>query len=237
MTPLRRPVAHSCRLMDSLSGSAWPWRFVFAFRAPDAAKSVVGPGSLVQPALPLGRLVHTDAIGTSQVSWRPVLRLCPALRPRRNRRTLTNNGSDGAAPGPNKAKASAVHDFEAAAGLQRALSTLHERRCRRPCKTRFRPAGSDFTGRELNPLGRDERFRLLHPSSFPGLILTQAGSIGGASSSISPKRAMRRSRRKRSPASPSSTPSKPTSVGGALTSAALRGANGPIRSSMRSSLS
>lgn len=71
-----------------------------------------------------------------------------------------HNGFVDAAPGPNKAKASAVHDFEAAAGLQRALSTLHERRCRRPCKTRFRPAGSAFTGRELIPRGRDERFQL-----------------------------------------------------------------------------
>ncbi len=46
------------------------------------------------------------------------------------------------------------------AGLQYPLSTLHERRCRRPCKTRFRLAGSAFTGRVLNPLGHDERFQV-----------------------------------------------------------------------------
>ena len=34
--------------------------------------------------------------------------------------------------------------------LRRPLSTLHERRRRRPCKTRFRLAGSAFTGRESN---------------------------------------------------------------------------------------
>jgi transposase len=45
-------------------------------------------------------------------------------------------------------------------GLQYPLSTLHEQRCRRPCKTRFRLAGSAFTGRASNPLGHDERFQV-----------------------------------------------------------------------------
>ena len=46
------------------------------------------------------------------------------------------------------------------AGLQYPLSTLHERRCRRPCKTRLRLAGSAFAGRVSNPLGHDERFQV-----------------------------------------------------------------------------
>src|SRR5262249_17036819 len=53
-----------------------------------------------------------------------------------------------------------LHDFEATAGLRYPLSTLHERRCRRPCKTRFRLAGSASTGRASNPLGHDERFQV-----------------------------------------------------------------------------
>jgi transposase len=53
-----------------------------------------------------------------------------------------------------------LHDFEATTGLQCPLSTLHERRCRHPCKTRFRLAGSAFTGRVSNPLGHDERFQV-----------------------------------------------------------------------------
>jgi transposase len=53
-----------------------------------------------------------------------------------------------------------LHDFEAITGLQYLLSTLHERRCRCPCKTRFRLAGSAFTGRASNPLGHDERFQV-----------------------------------------------------------------------------
>jgi hypothetical protein len=63
-------------------------------------------------------------------------------------------------PDPTRRRLRRLHDFEAAAGLQRPLSTLHERRCRRPCKTRFRLAGSAFAGRVSNPLGRFERFQI-----------------------------------------------------------------------------
>ncbi|MGO4440967.1 IS66 family transposase, partial [Rhizobium sp. RAF56] len=38
----------------------------------------------------------------------------------------------------------------------------HERRCRRPCKTRFRLADCAFTGRGSNPLDDFERFQVLH---------------------------------------------------------------------------
>lgn len=47
-----------------------------------------------------------------------------------------------------------------ATGLRYPLSTLHERCCRHPCKTRFRLAGSAFAGRASNPLGHDERFQI-----------------------------------------------------------------------------
>jgi Putative transposase len=63
-----------------------------------------------------------------------------------------------------------VQNLEANAGLQLPLSTLHERRCRLPCKTRFRLAGCASTGRGLNPLDRCERFQvtsLLLPRTFP----------------------------------------------------------------------
>ena len=64
-------------------------------------------------------------------------------------------------PDPTRRRLQHLHDFEATAGLQYPLSTLHERRCRHPCKTRFRPAGSAFTGRASNPLGHDERFQVI----------------------------------------------------------------------------
>ena len=56
--------------------------------------------------------------------------------------------------------------------LRHLLSTLHDRRCRMPCKTRFRLAGCAFAGRESNPLDRYERFQLM-ASSFPELRLAQ----------------------------------------------------------------
>ena len=55
-------------------------------------------------------------------------------------------------------------------GLRCLLPTLHERRCRRPCKARFRLAGCAFAGRELNPLDRSERFQatsILLPRTSP----------------------------------------------------------------------
>ena len=59
-----------------------------------------------------------------------------------------------------------------AATLHHLLSTLHDGRCRTPCKTRFRLAGCAFAGRESNPLDRYERFQLMSSSS-PGLTLAQ----------------------------------------------------------------
>src|SRR5215472_11527613 len=69
-----------------------------------------------------------------------------------------------------------VHNLEANTGLQHPLSTLHERRRRLPCKTRFRLAGCAATGRGSNPLDRFERFPVTFPFSFPGLLLSQGSS-------------------------------------------------------------
>jgi hypothetical protein len=70
-------------------------------------------------------------------------------------------------PDPTDRRLSALHDFGATPGLQHPLSTLHERRCRRPCKTRFRLAGCAFTGRGANPLDDFERFQVLHSRACP----------------------------------------------------------------------
>src|SRR5205085_12053627 len=70
-----------------------------------------------------------------------------------------------------------VHNLEANTGLQHPLSTLHERRRRLPCKTRFRLAGCASTGRGSNPLDRCERFQVTFPFSFPGLLLSQGSSM------------------------------------------------------------
>ena len=91
-------------------------------------------------------------------------------------------------PAPTNRRPQRVHDLEAATGLQHPLPTLHERRCRRPCKARFRLTGCAFAGRVSNPLDRSERFQVI-PFPFPGLCLTQAGCTpsGWCTSSCRPR--------------------------------------------------
>jgi len=69
-------------------------------------------------------------------------------------------------PGKPNRRPQRVHNLEANTGLQLPLSTLHERRHRLPCKTRFRLAGCASTGRVSNPLGRFERFQVTFHSPF-----------------------------------------------------------------------
>ena len=85
---------------------------------------------------------------------------------------LACRGASGAAPRPNTPRASSVSMISRLTEpLHHTLSTLHDGRCRTPCKTRFRLAGCAFAGRESNPLGRNERFQFMS-SPFPGLTLS-----------------------------------------------------------------
>ena len=115
--------------------------------------------SLIRLAAPV------DANGISQVSWRSVPCLCPAPRPRPSRQDLAFGGLVDAAPNRRPQR---VQNIEADTGLQHPLSTLHERRRRRPCKTRFRLAGCASTGRGSNPLDRFERV-----SGYIALLLSR----------------------------------------------------------------
>ena len=85
---------------------------------------------------------------------------------------LACSGAFGAAPTRLTMKASSIYRFRGCTPPRHLLSTLHDGRCRTPCKTRFRLAGCAFAGRESNPLDRDERFQFM-TSSFPGLALAQ----------------------------------------------------------------
>ena len=85
---------------------------------------------------------------------------------------LACSGASGTAPTRLTMKASSIYRFRGCTPLRHLLSTLHDGRCRTPCKTRFRLAGCAFAGRESNPLDRDERFQFM-ASSFPGLGLAQ----------------------------------------------------------------
>jgi hypothetical protein len=63
---------------------------VFAACAPGRSEGTSGPGPLFnrRPDLPVRS--HVDVNGTSQVPRRSILCLCPALRPRPNRRSLAS---------------------------------------------------------------------------------------------------------------------------------------------------
>ena len=84
---------------------------------------------------------------------------------------LASRGASGAASRPNTLKASSVSMISRLTEpLHHTLSTLHDGRCRTPCKTRFRLAGCAFAGRESNPLGSVGRCQIISSSS-PGLRL------------------------------------------------------------------
>ena len=85
---------------------------------------------------------------------------------------LAVSGASGAAPHTLNNEGRPHLRFRGCATLRHLLSTLHDGRCRTPCKTRFRLAGCAFAGRESNPLDRYERFQLMSSSS-PGLRLAQ----------------------------------------------------------------
>ena len=86
---------------------------------------------------------------------------------------LAYNGASGTAPTTlNNEGVVALPISRLTPPLHHLLSTLHDGRCRTPCKTRFRLAGCAFAGRESNPLDRYERFQFM-ASSSPGLTLAQ----------------------------------------------------------------
>ena len=124
-------------------------------------------------------------------------------------------------PGPTSRGLQRVHDIVANPGLQYLLPTLHEQRCRHPCKARFRLAGCAFTGRELNPLDCDERFQVTSVL-LSRTFLTQAGRMVGASCSIWPSSRARRLRPRRCGGSTRSSKSSAASTGCLLVAVRIR---------------
>jgi hypothetical protein len=145
--------------MVSPQDSVCAWLFRARFRAPEDTQAHRRARSVVEPALPSPAAFIWTQAGSLRFPGDPSRTFALLSDPGRTGHP-GHRGFPDAAPAPNTAKASAFHDFEAATGLQYPLSTLHERRCRHPCKTRFRPAGSAFTGRASIPLGHDERFQV-----------------------------------------------------------------------------
>ena len=146
-----------------LSHSCSPRRSRRTERSPPGLEQLVSRRSAFRLVAPV------DASGISQVPWRSVPCLCPAPGPRSSRGNLAFGGLLDAAPGFRKPKASTGGNIEAHTGLQHPLSTLHERRRRRPCKTRFRLAGSPLPGGRRTLWIAAKGFRsVLHPP-FQGL--------------------------------------------------------------------
>src|SRR6266481_4069614 len=85
------PPRISGHLFASLPGSTPPSSVrVSQLALPEGRRVLSGPGSLFnrRPELPV--YSHVDVSGISQVSRRSILCLCPALRPRLNRRSLAS---------------------------------------------------------------------------------------------------------------------------------------------------
>jgi hypothetical protein len=95
------PYGFGCRPHASLLYSCSPKR---SYRA---RRKLGRPGTLDQPAFPARHAAPVGACGISQVSRRPILRLCPAPRPRPSRQDLACGGLADTAPGLPKPKASA----------------------------------------------------------------------------------------------------------------------------------
>jgi hypothetical protein len=88
---LRLPATHIRSLICFASGvHAILLASCFATCAPGRSEGTSGPGPLFnrRPKLPVRS--HVDVNGTSQVPRRSILCLCPALRPRPNRRSLAS---------------------------------------------------------------------------------------------------------------------------------------------------
>ena len=151
-------------------------------RSRRARRMLVGPGVLVS-RLPVSGMLHPWArAGSLRFPGDPSHAFALFQDPGRAGRTSPMAVLTSPPPvNPNR-RPQRVHYLGADAGLQHPLSTLHERRRRRPCKTRFRLAGCASTGRGSNPLDRDERFKVTLPSSSPELALTQGSSTTSGSS-------------------------------------------------------
>jgi hypothetical protein len=135
-----------------------PWAFVFASALPAISKAIVGPGALFNRCSAirvLSRGYKRDLSGSQATPPAPL----PCSETPAESVILALPDFPMLPPVPTRRRLQQAHDFEANTRLRYPLSTLHERRCRHPCKTRFRLAGSAFAGRASNPLGHKERFQ------------------------------------------------------------------------------
>ena len=177
MKTLRLPAACTRFLMVSVAGSTTP-RVVRVRRgAPDACRGhASGLGRLVSRRPYAGLLRSWTRAGSLRLPGNPSHAFALLLDPGRAGKSSPLWRTCRCCPRSQQTEGlSGYMISRLTTRLQHLLPTLHEQCYHCPCKACFRLAGCAFTGRVSNPLDRVERFRL-HPSSFPGLHLTQAGS-------------------------------------------------------------
>src|SRR5215470_4588448 len=142
-----------------------------------ARRTLVRPGTFGQPAFHARRAAPWARAGSRRFPGDPSYVSALLQDPGRADKTSPLAVLPTPPPAYPNRRPQRVHNLEANTGLQHPLSTLHERRRRLPCKTRFRLAGCASTGRGSNPLDRFERFQVTFPFSFPGLLLSQGWSM------------------------------------------------------------
>jgi Transposase IS66 family len=146
--------------MDSVSGSTCFPVFVLAEALPARQGTVSRPGVLGQPVCPDPAIRMWARTGSLRFPGAPSHTSARFPDPGRIDETSPFAVPLMLPPGPTRRRLQHAHDFGAHPRLWYPLPTLHERRCRHPCKARFRLAGCAFTGRVSNPLDRDERFQV-----------------------------------------------------------------------------
>ena len=147
--------------MASPRGSVRARSFVFAVALPAMFEPTAGPGALFTRRSRVPGFSVRATTGPLRFPGRPLPRLCPALRPRPYWSRLAMSSRSMLPPDPTRRRLRRFHDFEAATGLQRPLSTLQ--------RTPLPPPGArlasgwrapPWPGGRLNPLGRFERFQV-----------------------------------------------------------------------------
>src|ERR1700733_6729156 len=149
-----------------------PWAFVFASALPAISKAIVGPGALFHRCSVI-RVLSRGYNGISQVPRRPVPYLCRALRPRLNRSSWPCRIS--------RCCPRSQHGEGFSAHMISRLTHGFGTRCLRFTSDVAATHARLASGWRAPPLPGGRRtlwvtkkgFRL-HPSSFPGLTLTQA---------------------------------------------------------------
>jgi hypothetical protein len=143
-------------------------RVRFAMALPKRRRSAVGPGEFGQP-VPLSGDLPLGTHGISQVPWRSIPYLCLVPRPRPNRQDLALCGPVDAAPGNVTPKAPAeIMISRLTPGFSICCLRFTSGVAIAHAKLASGWRAATFTGRELNPLERIERFQFIFPP-FQGL--------------------------------------------------------------------